>query len=186
MHVWRHVTGHLPPREPLDQWEAASRQQLPLARAGGFWQVLAACVARRRGRSTGDETKERAAFSLGRPWDSPTQVNFRRLKMAPGLAWSRWRNLYSTVQNRFSLVYLGKILTDGRLSNIELDICNITWSISIEQTIKYPWPASQSVKNQIELFDFKYIFVEFHAAKWPSFYLLWRKWNELTHSAQDT
>ena len=32
-----------------------------------------------------------------------------RLKMPPGLAWSRWRNLYSTVQNRF----LGKILTDA-------------------------------------------------------------------------
>ena len=41
-----------------------------------------------RSRSGGVSDEGVAASTLGRPWDSHTQVKFRRLKMAPSLAWT--------------------------------------------------------------------------------------------------
>ena len=50
--------------------------------------------------------------------------------MPPGLAWSRWRNLYSTVQNRFSLDYLLNLSrTDAEKYRIRLSVLGTNFTI---------------------------------------------------------
>ena len=81
--------------------------------SGRFWQP----VSRREGegarhirlRSTRHPVSA-ARETLPHKW---TFGDWKCRPAWPGLAWSRWRNLYSTVQNRFSTCLPVKFVTDG-------------------------------------------------------------------------